>query len=374
MIAIIFSLAGCSYLYAAEKNKISDVTTTEATPNASGKSETNESTKSEKLAIESKLESVLIDAFEDYGNSIGNTLNGGLIAERDGWIFIGEQGLIKMREDGSERSYIYDGLGVDNISVLNEWVYFAVSFGGENRSICKIKTDGSSFQTLFESAMGVRTMYVIDEWIYFYSYDYDEGSNYNGIFRMDINGGKLTKLLGEYYNDERIDDHFIIYNERLYFSVPTIMKAYSIDVNGKIRVPNEIDSAVVYRLLGVSDDQLIYSDYSRRAIMRCSLDGSNPSYYVEDVYSSLPSFNLNNDSVYRVAKGMLVKHAVENQNDVKILSYNFDISNFCVGRNWLYYLSNETMQIYHDGYDAYVLKICRVNTDDPEKIEILNYE
>lgn len=118
-----------------------------------------------------------------------------------------------------EGAYEQNAGYISNISVINDWIYFALKeikeinhFGTvrevNSYNICKVKTDGSCFEKL--SKTRVENMWVYDNTIYFSKYS-KRGAK--GIFCIDING-KNEKLL---FDKENV--WFGIYKQNIYCMV-----------------------------------------------------------------------------------------------------------------------------------------------------------
>lgn len=136
-------------------------------------------------------------AFIDYhtlgtGNTTGNVVNDGRIAQRGDWVFyayLPDQGLYKMKSDGSSRQKLCDG-AVSNINVVDEWVYFSLSQKVDGKyinGIYKIKTDGTQKQKLCDDV--VSCVNVVDGWIY-----YINESDLASFYKMRLDGSQQQKV------------------------------------------------------------------------------------------------------------------------------------------------------------------------------------
>lgn len=113
-------------------------------------------------------------AVYESGNTtpVGNLTNGGYVAEGDGWVFCAlpapgdgwtTTSIVRMREDGSERSVIYTaGEGVDliwHLNVENGRLYFTEDTGSYSSEVVSIAEDGSGRQTM--GSAGIDMMFQV---------------------------------------------------------------------------------------------------------------------------------------------------------------------------------------------------------------------
>ncbi len=121
-------------------------------------------------ATPSVTETAVIIELKGIGNSVGNIINSGLIASKDGWVYynsspdseINESALYKAKVDGSDKTKLADDSPYF-INVAGEWIFYVNA--SDEHTIYRIKTDGTSREKLTEKA--VWSMMVIDNWIYY---------------------------------------------------------------------------------------------------------------------------------------------------------------------------------------------------------------
>lgn len=112
------------------------------------------------------------------GNYISN-----LIAE-DGWLYYNDvvinQIIQRIRFDGSEHEKV-SGTTVDNFNISGEWIYFTIQddYLLTNTKIYKMKTDGTEKTLLVEA--GGYTINIAGDWIYFDEYSDDFNLTFNRI-------------------------------------------------------------------------------------------------------------------------------------------------------------------------------------------------
>ncbi len=125
---------------------------------------------------------------ETRGNSTGNIVQGGFVAESDGWFYFcmpGDTRLMKMNTDGSDLQILADEEAT-YINVIGDWIYY-----NSLTDIVKIRTDGTE-RTIVDEFSASLFLNVVDDWIYYYVVlDLVTGS---GIYKIRIDGEEKTLL------------------------------------------------------------------------------------------------------------------------------------------------------------------------------------
>lgn len=160
---------------------------------------------------------------EVRGNSVSNTINEGLVAQADGWIYYtggySEKqingryyysfAIYKMRDDGTQKTKLSDDfLWISggsacrgpSINVVDDWVYYyteksdtqthVITEGG----IYKMRTDGSDITKLSDA--WAKSINVVDGWIY---YSASLGGTKCAIYKMRTDGSDVQKLADDAY-------------------------------------------------------------------------------------------------------------------------------------------------------------------------------
>ncbi|NTU33262.1 DUF5050 domain-containing protein [Brevibacillus sp. HB1.1] len=136
------------------------------------------------------------------------------VAVQGEWIFYNNDGLYKIKKDGSSLQKLSSDWA-DNLNVVGDWIYYtrnkpfkeiyqiempAYDINGTYEDVMelmKIKTDGSSKTVIKSSSLtegdpnNVQKLYVVGDIIY---YADDSGR----LYRMDMNGKKQKKLLDDF--------------------------------------------------------------------------------------------------------------------------------------------------------------------------------
>ncbi len=153
------------------------------------------------------------------GNSVGNIVNGGRVAQQDDWIFYpnssDESKLYKIRTDGTERTKLNEDKSW-YLNVLGEWIYY--SNNSDGGKLYKIRTDGSKRTKLNEDRS--ESLNVFDEWIYYLNFINDVGTLYkirtDGSERMKLNqdSSYYLNVVGEWIYYSNWSDGFKLFKIR----------------------------------------------------------------------------------------------------------------------------------------------------------------
>lgn len=153
---------------------------------------------------------------ETRGNSVENSNNGGYGVTDDEYLYLIEyqDSLAKINTATDEKEFILeynsdDWLG--NINLVNDWLYYT-----KNESLNRIRTDGTEEQIIYNLGF-LSDIHIVNEWIYFIN-----GDDNSTIYRMNLEGGELERLLDVQTEDLAVYDDFLLvsyytdnYNNRL---------------------------------------------------------------------------------------------------------------------------------------------------------------
>ncbi len=143
----------------------------------------------------------------ERGNSNGNISNGGIVAQKDGWIYyrdFSRGGLLyKMTADLKKRVKLCDDV-CEYINVAGNWVYYMN--GSDGNKIYRIKTDGNQRTKINDDESYFLT--VVGDWIY-----YQNASDGCRLYKIRVNGSERTQM-----NDDRteyicIDGGWVYYTQ-----------------------------------------------------------------------------------------------------------------------------------------------------------------
>ncbi|MDD4664319.1 MAG: DUF5050 domain-containing protein [Caldisericia bacterium] len=126
---------------------------------------------------------------QNRGNSIGNLLNGGFVAQDQDWIYyasINPQGLYKVPINGKKKQKVCDDIG-SSINVLSDWIYY--SNATDNSTIYKVKTDGSERQKLYDEPFS-SYLNIAGDWLYFMN-----ENKFAMLFRIRTDGSEYEAVV-----------------------------------------------------------------------------------------------------------------------------------------------------------------------------------
>ena len=219
---------------------------------------------------------------ETMGNTSGNILNLGIVAEKDGWIFYSNYSddgkLYKANKDGKNITKVCD----DNafyINVVGDWIYYANTL--DELKIYKIKTDGTNRTKIL--GIGAEQITVVNDWIYFIN-DLEDFK----IYKVKTDGTALTKI----NNDESINlnfkDDFIYYS-----NLSDDGKIYKIRIDGVGRTKVNNDTSA---FINVVEDWIYYCNASdNQYVYKIKTNGTERTRVIDEAATFL---NVTNDSIY----------------------------------------------------------------------------
>ncbi|NLE04921.1 MAG: DUF5050 domain-containing protein, partial [Crenarchaeota archaeon] len=150
------------------------------------------------------------------GNTSGNIINRGFIAEQAGWLYLSnfdfkEQcyGIFKMKKDGTLYQRICKDYGED-INVIGDWIYYR---NINDCKIYKIRVDGKKRKKICNDP--VKTLFASKGWLYYINI------NDRNIYKVQFNGKEKFKLCNDEIWTFIVDDEWIFYinlsdNKKLY--------------------------------------------------------------------------------------------------------------------------------------------------------------
>ena len=225
-----------------------------------------------------------------YGNTIGNTINGGIVAIYDGWVYYSNYGLWKARTDGMGEIKLDDDYA-RYINVVGDWIYYTPDIGESFDGIWKIRTDGTQKTRInYDYAQFIN---VVDDWIY---YTIREEGFFEGIYKIHTDGTQKTKLSSEnayyisiidgwiYYTSETLDSNEEVIDEGI----------YKIRTDGTQKT--KINDYVVSRM-NVYDGSVYYTIrwYTGEGIYRIGTDGTGKVMLSDD---NADTINVVDDWIY----------------------------------------------------------------------------
>lgn len=163
-----------------------------------------------------------IESVKSFGNQVAQKRSVRNSIKEGDWIYAirnlsnEKEGIVRIQIDNSEKQeliYQYTKDHIQQLSVLDDWVYFLIGtgdHGNEKMELRKIKTDGSE-----ETALAQKVSYYVltNKEIYLDSYMFEFNSNLaSRIYAIDLFGGNKRKLGGK--NLLGVDNGWVYYSKR----------------------------------------------------------------------------------------------------------------------------------------------------------------
>lgn len=202
------------------------------------------------------------------GNTSGNIINWGLVAEQNGWLYFSnlfDRGhLYTMRLDGTDPVKL-SAEDVYSINVVGDWIYYISR--SEVFGIFKIRTDGTGRTRI--GTLAATEMVVVDNVIY-----YNTQSEQGRIYRMDTDGSNLARI-----GDDYTTRHLNVVDGWVYYTFGAEEnKIYKIRIDGTDRTKITDDNSSEINVVGdwiyysaAGDLYKIRTDGTQRTML---LDGS----------------------------------------------------------------------------------------------------
>ena len=301
---------------------------------------------------ETEWETADQENMEQRGNTVGNIVNGGLVAEHNGWIYYRitimtgwattDGATYKVRSDGSKHDPLNTHSYISDINVVDDWIYYSNIY--DFSSTYKVRTDGNDpVKINNDDALGLN---VVGDWIYYLNYSDDDGSHRrdNRIYKIRTDGRERTKLT---------DTHSLYLNvvdDWIYFSnLDDEYNIYKIRTDGseKTKVNNDYS-----KYINVIGDWIYYCNGSDGfAIYKIRTDGSERTKLSDDIPGTLNVYEgwiyytnrEDNDTIYKLRTDGKGRMQINNERT----------RNIYVVEDWLYYeITGENIGLYKIRFDG----------------------
>ncbi|MCK9252154.1 MAG: DUF5050 domain-containing protein [Clostridiales bacterium] len=266
------------------------------------------------------------------GGSNGNSVNGGLSAQLNDWLYFvnygDEYALYRIKTDGTGEEKISD----DQTFYLNTdgtWLYFCS--GSDDQKLYKMKPDGTEKTKLADVA--VRNIVATDGWIYFIDVtDATKPETYRRLFKIRSDGTDRTLLSQHAAASCNVSGDWLFYirqdNQTL----------YKVKNDGSAECQAS-DLTMTSCIVRDQDIFFVSADEEQHNLWRMKLDGTAPVKISDD---PIAAFNLGCDWIYTVSQ--------HGGSDLELLKMTFDGSKVTpvnadnavlinIHDDWLVYLS-----------------------------------
>lgn len=197
------------------------------------------------------------------GNTVGNIINGGLVAKGDGWTYYhnpSDGGRLYKSNDYSDAIVKVSNDIALYINVFDDWIYYANYSEEGQGSIYKIKTDGTERIKLNDDISEHIT--VENGWIY-----YANASDLYKLYKIKIDGTGRMKLNDDISLNANVVDGYIYYT-----NLSDNNRPYKISINGSEKTKISNDEAA---FINVVDGWIYYSNMSdENKIYKVKTDGT----------------------------------------------------------------------------------------------------
>ncbi|WBW99118.1 DUF5050 domain-containing protein [Oceanirhabdus sp. W0125-5] len=298
------------------------------------------------------------------GNTSGNIINMGLVAEKDNWIYyhnISDEGkLYKYNKDTEEIVKMIDYTAL-YINVVDEWIYYANFSENGHGTIYKLKTDGSLISMLNYDVSEQVT--VKNGWIY-----YANASDEYKLYKINLNGGQRTKLNDDTSLNLNVDGEYVYYT-----NISDNNKPYKIKIDGTDRTKLGEDEAA---FINVYDGYIYYANKTENyKIYKMKTDGTENIKVSDD---SALYLNINDGYIYyynvTYLNGIYKMRidGTDNSRMTTMESVNIQVA----GDNFYYLDGEDDYRLYTgltDGYNEIVFGVEIKNIKDLETTIAMNH-
>lgn len=241
--------------------------------------------KNDSIGTTNKHENTSISP-QKTGNTPGNILAGGYLAEDNGWIYYPEPDdssfLYRIKTDRSGKQKL-ENQEVRDINVNGEWIYYQADKG-----IYRMKKDGSSKELICPNETFVSDLNYYDGSLYFE----DEDLN---LYKMNLDTNQITCISDKRFQEMVIIDGWIYYIS--YYK----NKLKRCTINGtdfQTLSPHSVDTYTI------DDGNIYFQDGDDYCLYRMTMDGSNITKLKNDFVAD--SMHIIDGTLYYLAIGTQV--------------------------------------------------------------------
>lgn len=291
------------------------------------------------------------------GNTAGNLLNRGLVANQGEWMYYSDKGIYKEKLDGKSRTKICEDEAW-YLNILGDWIYFVnVS---DAYSLYKVKIDGTQKTKMNSEITG--ELNVVGDWIFYIETLRLQTSSgiddYTNLWKMKTDGTNKTKI----YDNTKTRSGYIVGTISNLYATPNMLYfnlhqyegedngIYRMDTNG-VKMDLLNGECCVYTNYG--DNSIYYRQFGNFDIYKMKYDGSEriqlSQTKTQKVDKNL-SMNVAGDWIYFCEDG-LYKMKINTTDKVKIS--DDDCEQINVEGDWIYFIdklnNNRLYKIKTDG-------------------------
>lgn len=228
-----------------------------------------------------ELEPINFTIIPEGGNTSGNLANGGVICEKDGWIYFlnssDNEKLYKINVDDSGMTKISDDSPLF-INVEGDWIYY--SNNNDQNKLYRVKTDGTKRSKLSDDL--ALNIYTADNVVY-----YSNKADNMSLYKINGDGTDRIKL-----SEDGANLINVVGSTIYYLNLSDNRKLYKVNIDGIGRTKLLDDEINTYN---ISEGWIYYSNMSDNyTLYKIRLDGQNkiklndtPSGFVNTVKNNI---------------------------------------------------------------------------------------
>lgn len=275
---------------------------------------------------------IKIEGEEFIGNTVANINNYGFGAENEDYIFYveGDLNLVRAKKEFQDKTYLIQkssGSGIGGLNIVDDWIFYS-----SGQSLNRMRIDGREDQIIYEMGY-LSDIHIKDNWIYFIN-PLDKVN----IYRMDVNGQNLERLLKVEASD------IAIYDDRLFYSYEVNGQGYvkSISLDGgesKVELETKVYDLIrwqgYYYYIG-EDYKLFRNEVGTNNSTELLVDDKVSSYIVTDAGIF---YSLHSEDVGYPGEG-LYRMELDGSGNTLVLDTK-DVNGFTQVGDWLLFHSSD---------------------------------
>lgn len=305
-----------------------------------------------------------IEVLEFTGNTMGNNLNGGKMAFKNGWIYFRDptsSGLYKMREDLSRKTKLDETVEPDFINIVDNNIYFIDVKSGQYGSLVKTDLEGKNKQVIRQNTGYV---YVVGDSIYY------------GETTSENNGWPIVSLNKMNFKYENVEKDITINSG----SIQVMNSKYHCSINkygsfiaagkdkptwGDSNNYKNLDSAEIYK--GEIYGNISNASVEKTGFGKLDIENNTQNVTIENV----SNFNSVGKDIYYVNDDGIFMASIDGADEVKLMdiaeeTYKISLYNIA---NKIYVYSDEIKIVEKQKQET----VSNTNIPDIKNQDIINF-
>ena len=301
----------------------------------------------------------------NFGNSIGNSNNLGLVVQSGKWIYYVDidndepVGICRVKNNGKKTEKIAEG-SYYGLNIIDGYIYcIEQDTDNDQLNIIKIKTNGKNKETLARK-IDKETITVTKKWIYYYKND--------NLYRVKLDGTDRTKV-----TDKKIS-YYCIDGNWIYYIYETESNQYiaKMKLNGEKNTRlAKADETNYYETLYVKGGKIYYiftkteDNYDETYYLgKMNKNGKN-SEQVFKIDTNIQFINMQEDGIYYITSENYEEYSIKfikyNGTDKTTIKKTTEAININVTEDWIVYLGED---------EDYNIKLKMIKPDGKKEKEL----